>query len=103
MAKKVPAPSAAGKKPGKRKKAVSAAEDMSGASTDPLQLSPVEARYIGDQLRGIAYLTKKLALAIREKNSITPFNPAQLDQMSVAFYSLAAELRGAGDDGSNGG
>ncbi len=74
-----------------------------GASTTPLTLSPYEARAIGDQLRGIAYLAKKLALQISEKNLPIPFHPDQVKRLSDEAYTLADELRGRGDDGSNGG
>ena len=74
-----------------------------GASTSPIVLNSNEARYIGDQLRGIAYLAKKLALAIREKNSRTPFDPKEIEDISNASYALAGRLKGHGDDGSNGG
>ena len=81
--------------------------DLRGASTSPITfgtLGTVEARLIGDQLRGLAYLSKKLALAIREKNLPTPFDPAELEAIGEQFYGMAnAELRLAGDDGSNGG
>lgn len=77
--------------------------DGEGASTSRIVLMPIEARYIGDQLRGIAYLAKKLALAIREKGSPTPFHPDQVKEISDAAYALADRLRLAGDDGSNGG
>ena len=78
--------------------------DLGGASTSPITLGTVEARLIGDQLRGLAYLSKKLALAIREKNLPTPFDPAELEAIGEQFYGMAnAELRLAGDDGSNGG
>ncbi len=77
--------------------------DLGGASTSPITLGTVEARLIGDQLRGLAYLSKKLALAIRERNLPTPFDPAELEAIGEQFYEMANGLRLAGDDGSNGG
>ncbi|WP_203075138.1 hypothetical protein [Falsiroseomonas ponticola] len=73
------------------------------ASTTPITLSPIAARLVGDQLRGLAYLSKKLALAIREKELATPFHPDEIKAMSDRFYELADQLRLSGDDGSNGG
>ena len=80
--------------------------DLRGASTSPITfgtLGTVEARLIGDQLRGLAYLSKKLALAIRERSLPTPFDPAELEAIGEQFYEMANGLRLAGDDGSNGG
>lgn len=90
------------KQPSTKVAAPKAAKPM-GASTDRIVLDPIEARYIGDQLRGIAYLSKKLALAIREKKSPVPFDPADIDAMSETAYALARSLELNGDDGSNGG
>ena len=79
--------------------------DDGGANTTRLagMVNAFEARVIGDQLRGIAYLSKKLALMIREKNVPTPFDPAEIEGVSNLCYSRAGDLRGHGDDGSNGG
>jgi len=73
------------------------------ASTTPLVPDRIAARLVGDQLRGIAYLAKKLALAIEEKNLRVPVNPADVKELSDRAYALAADLQPAGDDGSNGG
>ena len=82
-----------------------AKKEQGGANTTPLtgRLTPIEARLIGDQLRGMAYLAKKLALALREKNLPSEFNPADLEAVSKALYEMALANRRYGDDGSNGG
>ena len=69
----------------------------------PVTLQAIEARMVGDQLRGIAYLAKKLALAIREKELATPFHPDEVKEVSDKAYALADRLRLLGDNGSNGG
>jgi hypothetical protein len=78
-------------------------QEQGGVGDDRIILTGLEARFIGDQLRGIAYLAKKLALAIREKQSPTPFDPAEIEAISATSYALADSLRLLGDDGSNGG
>jgi hypothetical protein len=108
MAKKADAKPATGKKTGKkaaspRKARAAEADTLAGASTSPITDDPVAARLVGDQLRGIAYLAKKIALAIEEKQLRIPLDPAAVKELSDRAYSLADDLRPAGDDGSNGG
>jgi hypothetical protein len=91
------------KKPATGKAPPRKAAKTGGASTAPIMLHPTEARMVGDQLRGIAYLAKKLALAIREKELVTPFHPDEVKEVSDKAYALADQLRLLGDDGGNGG
>lgn len=74
-----------------------------GPTTNPLGPDPVAVRLLGDQLRGIAYLLKKLALAVEEKQLAGFLDAGELKAFSNHLYGKASDLRGFGDDGSNGG
>ena len=60
-------------------------------------------RLLGDQLRGIAYLVKKLALAVEDKQLGGFLDAAELKAFSNHLYGKAQDLAPLGDDGSNGG
>jgi hypothetical protein len=78
-------------------------EDQGKANTSPLTLSPLEARLIGDQLRGIVGIAAGLSRTIREKDVPVPFNADEVKAIVNAARRLIDSLEPLGEDGGRGG